>query len=408
MGLTRMYLYPQALHGAWHGYGEPQPAQQAQQARAKQIYAASGIREITDRHFQNIFYDRGKLIVVSFWADSCRPCDAVASSVVSVAQQIARGPHAKHVKFYHAQWDPAVNPRLHQRYGFKKIPVVYFYYMCTGKQPSKEAPLLEGATRGDRFDADPAAHMHKIETILRRHGHIPPARKVARLRGWGGSRDLLTSGDLKHIDQILLEPSRARQYFDDAYCANSKLRLSLKARIVDRAQFNLIYQRMHGHLPGADTLGVVDPTTLQVYMVSINQHMQVYLNSAVHEAVHLYTCRQRPGMAALFYAQYGSVLTEGFTQLVTEDILTNQGVTLSSPRPYETERQMAEKLVSKLGFSKVADDYFRCAQNVYNALHAANLFNQYYTLRRAAENATSEAERKAKYREIIRLLDGLP
>src|SRR5688572_13617387 len=162
MGLSRMYLYrqPDSRLPDWQGFGEPRPQTQQQpnpqpqpQLRAKQVYAAqSQVRELTDRGFQNIFYDRDKLIVVSFWADSCRPCDAVASTVVSVAQQIARGPHAKRVKFYHAQWDPAVNPRLHTQYGFKNIPVVYFYYMSSGKQPTNAQPLLEAS----RSDIDPA------------------------------------------------------------------------------------------------------------------------------------------------------------------------------------------------------------------------------------------------------------
>ena len=78
-----MYLYrrPDSRLAAWHGFGEPQP--QPQQQRAKQIYAAqTQVRELKDSGFQNIFYDRGMLIVVAFWANSCRPCDAVASTVV--------------------------------------------------------------------------------------------------------------------------------------------------------------------------------------------------------------------------------------------------------------------------------------------------------------------------------------
>ena len=77
-------------------------------------------------------------------------------------------------------------------------------------------------------------------------------------------------------------------------------------------------------------------------------------------------------------------------------------------RPYDLERQMAEKLVAKLGFTAVADDYFRCTLNIVNALSAHGKFMSFMTLRGAAIGARSEAERKQKYREIIRLLDGLP
>jgi thiol-disulfide isomerase/thioredoxin len=405
-----MYLYrqsgqPDSELAAWHGFSEPQPQPQQQQ-RAKQIYAAqSRVRELTDRGFQNIFYDRGKLIVVSFWADSCRPCDAVASTVVSVAQQIASGPHAKVVKFYHAQWDPAVNPRLHTQYGFKKIPVVFFYYMCSGKQPSKEVSLLEAATRGDRFDTDAASYLRNIETILRRHGHIVPTKTVAQTKGWSHSHALVDRGDFKHVDQMLIEPSRARQYFDDRYCTNPGLRLSRLARIVDRNQFNLIYQRIHGHLPDANTMGVVNPRTNEVSLVTINQHMQIHLNSAVHEAVHLLTCRAHGRFA--FFDRYGFGMNEGFTQLLTEGVLSAQRVSMAS-RPYDIERQMAEKLVQKMGFTTVADDYFRCTQNVATRLGARSMYLPFMSLSAAATRARSEDERKEKYRDIIRLLDSLP
>jgi hypothetical protein len=76
-------------------------------------------------------------------------------------------------------------------------------------------------------------------------------------------------------------------------------------------------------------------------------------------------------------------------------------------RPYGIERQMAEKLVAKLGFTAVADDYFRCTLNIVNALSAQGKFMPFMTLRGAAIGARSEAEREQKYREIIRLLDGL-
>jgi thiol-disulfide isomerase/thioredoxin len=401
-----MYVYgPGSQLAAWHGFGEPQPLPQPQ-PRAKQIYAAqTQVRELTDRGFQNIFYDRGKLIVVAFWADSCRPCDAVASTVVSVAQKIAQGPHAKRVKFYHAQWDPVVNPRLHTQYGFKKIPVVFFYYMCSGKQPSKEVPLLEAATRGDRFDTDAAAYLRNIETILHRHGHIAPTKTIAQSRGWSHSHALVDRGDFKHVDQMLIEPSRVSAYIDDRYCTNPTLRLSRLAKVVDRSTFNLAYQRINGQLPDANTLGVVDPRTNEVFLVSINQHLQIFLNSAVHEAVHLLTCKVRGRFE--FYDRYGFGINEGFTQLITEDILAAQRVSMAS-RPYDIERQMAEKLVQKLGFAAVAEDYFRCTHNVLNAISARGSFTAFMTLRTAAVGARSEAERKQKYREIIRLLDGLP
>jgi len=401
-----MYFYgPGSQLAAWDGFGEPAPLTQ----RARQIYAGQSlVRELTDRGFQNIFLDRDKLIVVSFWADSCRPCDAVASTVVSVAQKIAQGPHAKLVKFYHAQWDPTLNPRLYKQYGFKNIPVVFFYYMCSGKQPTNDAPLLEASTRGDRFDTDPAAYLRNIDVILRRHGHIVPTRTIAQSRGWPTQLTPIADDGFKDVDQMLVAPpSRVARYFDRLYCTRPKVRLSRLAKIVDARKFGTEYRRINGRPPGPNTLGVVDPRTLEVFLLPMNVQLQVYLNSAVHEAVHLFTCRQR--LVSEFYDRLGFGMTEGFTQLMTEDILRAQQVRLASTgRPYDLERQMAEKLVQKLTFEPVAEDYFHCTRKVITTLGVKGVFRAFNQLKIDADNAADEPARRQKYREIIRLLDGLP
>ena len=393
-----MYLFrqPHPQLSAWHGLSEaPQTA--------KQIYAGqSQVRELTDRGFQNIFLDRGKLIVVAFWADSCRPCDAVASTVVSVAQKIAQGPHARLVKFYHAQWDPAVNPRLHMRYGFKNVPVVFFYYMCSGTQPTRETPLLEASTRGDRFDTDAATYLRNIETILHRHGHLASRRTIAESKGWGHSHHPIHGDDFKHVDGMLVAPSPVQKYFLDFYRDHPQTRIARVAKVVDRSQFDVIYQRMNRTPPGAEVMGTVDRTKGIVYLVSFG-NQQVFLNSAVHEAVHLFACTT-PQRVSHFYLDVGSAVTEGFTQYVTERILEHQNVKMSE-RPYAPEREIADKLVEWLGLPAVADDYFSCTNNVRDALARASAFNRFVTLRMEAENATSEALRKQKYKEIIQLIN---
>lgn len=400
-----MYLYSRPfgaasedggrLAASW-GLGEPKPT-------AKQIYAgASRIRELTDRGFQNIFYDRNKVFVVSFWADSCRPCDAVATAVASVAQHFAQGRFAHLVKFYHAQWDPKVNPRLHQRYGFSRIPVVYFYYTSSGRQPSKAAPLLEAAAGGDTRQADSRAYIHNIETILRRHGHMAPT--VAESRGWSHSRHLIESSDFADVDRLLIAPSPHQQYFADLYRANPQARFSRAARVEPRSSFNVHFQRINGSAPRADEMGTFDRVNRIAYLLAVRR-LQVYLNSAVHEAVHFFACPMQ-GRFSSFFLNYGWALAEGFTQLVTEEILKSQKVTMSQA-PYDNERALAARLVQVLGPQNVADDYFRCTRHVHTELQRAGAFGTLVVLRREAESATSEALRKQKYDEIIRLLDGL-
>jgi hypothetical protein len=112
---------------------------------ATDIYASqSKIKELTDSNFWNIFYDLNKVLVVSFWSSSCASCNVVAEAMVNVANRFYKGPHGQ-VKFYHIRWDKKVNPKIYERFGFKSIPVVFFYYTTTGRPPTRECPLLEGS-----------------------------------------------------------------------------------------------------------------------------------------------------------------------------------------------------------------------------------------------------------------------
>ncbi len=140
---------------------------------AAQIYASQPkIRELTDANFWNIFYELNKVLIVSFWASSCAPCTDVAEAMVKVADFCYKGPHGQ-VKFYHVQWDKNVNPKIYERFGFKSIPVVFFYYTTTGRPPTRECPLLEGSLpdkfRETRTIFDPEAFLSRIRVILRRH-----------------------------------------------------------------------------------------------------------------------------------------------------------------------------------------------------------------------------------------------
>lgn len=142
---------------------------------AAQIYARqSKVRELTDANFWNLFYDRDKVVVVGFWSKSCPACNAVAEVMVKVADRYYQGPHGR-VKFYHVQWDRKVNPKIYEQFGFKSIPVVFFYYTATGKPPTRECPLLE-ASLPEGYSArdiqglrDPDKYLARIENILRRH-----------------------------------------------------------------------------------------------------------------------------------------------------------------------------------------------------------------------------------------------
>lgn len=390
-----MYLHERSFADAFAG---------APAATARQVYAGqSRVRELTDRNFQTIFYDRNKVIVLAFWADTCRPCDAVASTVVSVAARFAQGPLAKLVKFYHAQWDPRVNPRLHRQYGLRGIPVVYFYYTSSGRQPDRAAPLLEAAAGGDRFAADPAKYIRDIEQILARHGHTAASSTIAENRGWSHSRQLIGVSDFADVDRMMIAPSPFQKYFADLYRAQ-QARFSRAASVVARSTFDVHFQRINGSAPGADDMGTLDRINRISYLAVVMRDV-VYLNSAVHEAVHFYACPMQ-GRFSSFGLNYGLGFSEGFTQLVTEEILKAQHVKIANP-PYRSERALAAKLVEVVGLENVADDYFLCTRHVHTALERVRVFGSMVPLWKEAEKTKSDALKEQRYDEIKQLLESV-
>lgn len=377
------------------------------QSTARQIYASqTKVRQLTDANFWNIFYDRTKIIVVAFWADWCRPCDGVAGVMASIADRYSQGPFARLVKFYHVQWDERVNPRVHERFGFKSIPVVFFYYTATGRQPTKTAPLLEGSLGADKRQYDPNEYVRRIEAILRRHGHVAPALgvTVSEKRGWKTSRELLTANDFAHVDQLLTEPSTFQQYFADLYRANPATRFSRAATILIKSSFETQYQKINGSLPGPDDAGTLDKASGRIFLLSVNRWLQVYLGRAVHEAVHLFSCPVQ-GPHTSFYRNYGFGITEGFTQFVTEEILKSQKLRVVTPSPYRNERAVVAKLIQVVGLNSLADDYFRCTRKVHEHLERIRMFGEFRRLSVEADRQQKDYAKKEAYEKLIRFLD---
>jgi thiol-disulfide isomerase/thioredoxin len=157
-----VYIYTRQLSGLGYALGNSQP-------RAKAIYAAQSlIKPLNDSNFWNIFSDRNRVVVVSFWNDSSRNCDVVAKVMSSIAQKYSKGVFSRLVNFYQIEWDPKVNPKIHQRFGLKGMPVVYFYFTSTGNPPDRAAPLLEGSLGPTDKWHDPAQYEWRIRSILRR------------------------------------------------------------------------------------------------------------------------------------------------------------------------------------------------------------------------------------------------
>jgi len=155
------------------GLNEPAPG-----LTASRIYSSqSKIRELKDANFWNIFYDLNKVMVVSFWASSCPSCNGVAETMSKVADRYYKGPQGR-VKFYHVQFDPKVNPKIYERFGFRSVPVVFFYYTGTGKPPTRECPLLQASlpvdstSRGVQGLFNPDQYFSIIQNILQKRPDI--------------------------------------------------------------------------------------------------------------------------------------------------------------------------------------------------------------------------------------------
>jgi hypothetical protein len=370
---------------------------------AKQIYAAqTKVRKLTDANFWNVFLDRDKVIVVAFWADSCRSCTDVARVMTTVADRFSKHPQSRLVKFYHLQWDRSVNPRVHQRLGFGSLPVVFFYFTSSGRQPTICAPLLQGSFGGnDRHDPD--RYTRLIELILRKQ-----TVKTSQRRGWANSRAIITRGDFADIDQMLVERSPFQNYFLQAYCANPATRFSKATAIKDQSDFNSQFQRIHGRLPSSEELGVYDKPNQKVYLRAMNIQLQAFVSQAVHEGVHMFACPVQ-GKTTAFYSKYGFHLNEGFTQFVTEEILNSQSLKIID-RPYASGVASIKRLMRVVGPANVADDYFQCTAKIFTHLGQAKysiLYGLFTEVDRQIFKGTSQRLLKEAIEKLDKYLDSL-
>ncbi|HEY5141467.1 MAG TPA: thioredoxin domain-containing protein [Methylococcales bacterium] len=296
--------------------------------RTQQVYAGqSKVKLLTDANFWNIFYDRKKIIVVAFWADWCRACDGVARVMTSIADRYSKGPFARLVKLYHLQWDPTVNPKVYERFGFKSIPVIFFYYTATGRPPTNTAPLLEGSLGGDKKQYDPNQYIQRIEEILRKYGHVSPEQATPPFTS---AERNITENDAPQIFRILSGPSPWQQDLQRNLDAHKNDLPRQPMRIVTQGEFTNKYTTIFRKSPSADVQGFVDRRNATIYLKEFpaGNVGKSKVGLALHEAVHLFS--HPPGrsnqLRANAYSFLGVGLLEGLTQVITEDIQTKQSI----------------------------------------------------------------------------------
>jgi thiol-disulfide isomerase/thioredoxin len=373
----------------------------------RQIYASqSKVKPAVDANFWSIFSDRNKVVVIAFWADSCAPCAEAAAAMTAVADRYSKGLTGP-VKFYHVQWDPRVNPRIHKQFGFRSVPVVFFYYTGTGRPPYRTAPLLEGSLGHDEKH-DPNRYARTIEAILRRHAPAK-VRSVSERRGWKRSTDLVSKSDFGDIDQLLVEPSPFQPYLSGQYRANPGVRLSKLGIIQIKNTYDSTYQTVNGRPPGPDNAGTFDKKNLKLYLLSVNIQFQTYLGRAIHEAIHMFCCPVK-GATTNFHNNYGFGITEGFTQYITEEILKSQKLTIIQPSPYGYELAAVRRLIRVVGVQALAEDYFLCKRRLFEQLHKINKYSEFWRLSRDADQQREQGSERGMieaYQKLMRFLDAI-
>jgi len=118
---------------------------------------------------------------------------------------------------------------------------------------------------------------------------------------------------------------------------------------------------------GRMTGGTIDRWTRIIYMIEppgLRDHTR--LEYALHECVHLFAHPHAPTQQSCprpcigaFQAEFGTGFGEGLTQVITEDIMDQQGISLNPhDRPYEDFAAVMRAVVPVFGIDPMARAYF--------------------------------------------------
>jgi hypothetical protein len=111
--------------------------------------------------------------------------------------------------------------------------------------------------------------------------------------------------------------------------------------------------------------GTIDRCASMVYMIELpGRNDATRLEFALHELVHLFARADVPRVncAAVivgrFQRMFGTGIGEGVTQVFTEELMKQQGITLAKERPYEKFTPAAREFIRIFGPGEVAAAYF--------------------------------------------------
>jgi hypothetical protein len=233
-------------------------------------------------------------------------------------------------------------------------------------QPPEELRDFEEQKR--RFEMAKAEHEKRLASLKKFQftSQCPSGTQSAqsyKLPFTSAERNI-TEKDALQIFTILCGPSPWQQYLRSNLNAHLPDLPKQPIRIVTNGEFARKYKAIFNEPVPADAQGFVDRRNATIYLKEFpaSNRGQSKVGLALHEAVHLFS--HPPGrsnqLRATAYSFLGVGLLEGLTQVITEDIQTEQGI-----RPLPDKWQAYKEYVrvahefSRIFKPAVVDAYFK-------------------------------------------------
>ena len=178
----------------------------------------------------------------------------------------------------------------------------------------------------------------------------------------------VSEGDAPHLLTILAGKSSYQPYLARAMANRATTVPKKFLRIV--TSLSQVPKHLRGLFVshgGRLTGGTIDRWTRMIYMIEPpGLRFHTRLEYALHECVHLFAHPHaptpqecpRPCIGA-FQAEFGTGFGEGLTQVITENIMASQGISLNPhDRPYEDFAAVMRAVVPVFGIDAMARAYF--------------------------------------------------
>jgi len=177
-------------------------------------------------------------------------------------------------------------------------------------------------------------------------------------------------GDAHHLLTILAGPSSYQAYLARAMAQHATTVPARFFRVVTSVRSQVpkyLQQVFAGNVGGRIAGGTIDRWTRTIYVVPApGLRAETRLEYAIHECVHLFahphapTKQQCPQPCiGTFQQAFGFGFGEGLTQVITEDIMDAQGISLYyRDRPYQDFTAVMREVLKVFGRDALARAYF--------------------------------------------------